>query len=103
MGCRYHLATQDATAKGKYVHGETTVEPTATRSGAGAVSWKLSVTHKLSAADKLNAVVTSKDPSVPTVCYTHTDDSGVELALSAPLSSAIKGSAALTLSRSFDL
>jgi hypothetical protein len=93
------VGSQEITAKGLYKVDNSTAEGEAQ---LNAKTWKVTLTHKLSKQDKLKAVVSSNDAAKPVLSYTRAQD-GVELTLSAPVSSDISALASIKVVRTFDL
>lgn len=100
----YNIGSSDVTLKGRYELDEkTTIEPVVGRSGkSGAISWNVKAIHRMTSSDKIEARINSDKPSEPHLSYTRTQD-GVDLIISAPLSSDIAADASVKINRTFAL
>ena len=87
------------TGKGSYKMDASRVEGSVK---LNAREWNVKLTHELSKQDKLEAELKSESSSTPTLRYTRQQD-GVELSVSAPVSSDIRADAKLSIKRTFEL
>jgi hypothetical protein len=93
----YGVHNQALVCKGKYTVDNSSVSP---EFNVKTNDWKVTLNHKLTANDKLEAVA-AKGKDV-TLAYTRTQD-GVELTLDAPVRADIAANATIRVQRTFEL
>ena len=98
----YNHNAQRVTASGEFKVDASTIKPEAQLTSNGLQGWSVSLGHRLSDQDRLEAKFKSDNALQPTLSYTRQQD-GVELTLSAPVSSDISANASVSVKRTFEL
>ncbi len=94
----YGVHNKEILAKGKYTIDNSSIAPEFNVSNS---AWKVTLAHKLTSNDKLEAVVASGGAD-PQLSYTRNQD-GVELRIEAPVRSDIAANASIRVQRTIDL